>query len=132
MTDGRTVRLVFDTTAITSWIRGSVAVGELLIEVDNEHGAVLIPFWCLVEAGHATGMLERERLELLLEHPATFLITEDGADWETLVVLRGLVDRIDSAAAIMLALDTGADVLTRHPDWYQAVGGGGLTLLIED
>lgn len=132
MTDGRTVRLVLDTTAIAAWVSGSVAVGEVLAEVDSEHGAVLVPFWCLVEAGHQTGMLDRERLDLLLAHPATFLIVDDGSDWETLVAVRGLVDRIDCASAAMMALDMGVDVMTRHRDWYRQVAGGRMVLEIED
>lgn len=132
MTEPRDVCLVLDATAITSWVRGSLAVGETLAEITDEHGAVLIPLWCLIEAGHDTAMLDRERLDLLLGHPATFLIADDGDNWEMLVGLRALTGRHDAAAAAMLALEMEVGVMTRHPDWYQSVRNGRLTLPIED
>lgn len=132
MTEPRDVCLVFDTTAVTSWVRGSVAVGETLAEIADDHGAVLIPLWCLVEAGNDTAMVGRERLDLLLNHPATFLIADDGDDWEMLVGLRAMTGRHDAAAAALLAIEMDVDVMTRHPDWYQSVRNGRLTLSIED
>ncbi|MEU4558474.1 hypothetical protein AB0F72_08790 [Actinoplanes sp. NPDC023936] len=132
MTLPRDVCLVFDTTAITSWVRGSIAVGETLAEIADDNGAVLIPLWCLVEAGHDIGMIDRERLDLLLAHAATFLIVDDGEDWEMLVGMRALTGRHDCAAAALLAVEMNVDVMTRHPDWYQSVRNGQLTLLIED
>ena len=132
MTQARDVCLVFDTTAITSWVRGSVAVGETLAEIADDNGAVLIPLWCLVEAGHDIGMIDRERLDLLLAHAATYLIADDAEDWEMLVGLRALTGRHDCASAALLAVEMNVDVMTRHPEWYKAVRNGQLTLLIED
>ncbi|MEU4689511.1 hypothetical protein [Actinoplanes sp. NPDC023714] len=132
MTQPRDVCLVFDTTAITSWVRGSVAVGETLAEIADDNGAVLIPLWCLVEAGHDIGMIDRERLDLLLAHAATYLIADDTDDWEMLAGLRALTGRHDCASAALLAIEMNVDVMTRHPEWYKAVRNGQLTLLIED
>ncbi|WP_285472190.1 hypothetical protein [Actinoplanes sp. NBRC 101535] len=123
---------MLDTSAIAAWVRGSLSVGELLAEVDEEGGAVLVPLWCLVEAGHHTATVDRERLELLLAHPATFLITDDAADWELLIPLRALTGRADCTSAAMLALDAGVDVMTRDARWYERVAGGGLALEFED
>ena len=129
MTDRpRAARVVLDTTALTAWCRGSIAVGELLAEVNDEHGAALIPLSCLVEANYLTGGLEREYLELLLEHPATFLIADDAQDWQALAELRTLTDSADSAAAALLALDAGIDVFTRDPHRYTGVKGGRIAL----
>lgn len=51
MTDEhRPVRLVLDTTAIVGFVRGAVSVGELLAEIDAEHGTAVVPLPCLVEA----------------------------------------------------------------------------------
>ncbi|WP_045740830.1 hypothetical protein [Actinoplanes rectilineatus] len=132
MTGARTVQLVFDSSAITSWLRGSLAVGETLAEIDDEHGAVLIPLWCLVEAGHATGMLDRDRLDLLLAHPATALIVDDGGDWDALVALQQLTGRPDCASAAMMAIHMDVDVMTCHPDRYADVDGGRRTLEVID
>ena len=123
---------MFDTSAVVSWIRGSVAVGETLAEVSDEHGAVLIPLWCLVEAGHQTGMLDRERLDLLLAHPATFLVVDDGGSWEMLVGLRALTGSHDCAAAAMASLEMGVDVMTRLPGAYRQIRDGRMVLEIED
>lgn len=128
----RTVRLVLDTTAITAWTRGSVAVGETLIEIDEEHGAVIIPLACLVEAAHATALLERDRLDLLIGHQATFLISDNPVDWLALTELRTLIGRADYASAAMAALDCDVDVMTADPRWYSSVNGGQNVLLIED
>ncbi len=69
-------------------------------------------------------MLEQTRLELLVEHPATFLIADDPADWPALAAMRNLVERHDLAAAAWLAMDAQVDVMTSDPRWYASVNGG--------
>lgn len=128
----RTIRLVLDTTAITAWVRESVAVGEVIAEINDEYGAVIVPLACLVESAHVTAMLHRERLELLLAHPATFLVGDDGKDWVALAELRTLVGRADLASAAMVALDADVDVMTRDPRWYASVAGGRHVLEFDD
>jgi hypothetical protein len=130
--DPRTIAIVLDTTAVTAWVRGSVAVGELLIEVDAERGAALIPLACLVESAHQTAMLDRARLELLVDHPATVLVADNPEDWQALTVIRALVDRPDLASAAMLALDGEVDVFTREAAWYAEVAGGRIVLEFDD
>ena len=131
MTDPRTVAIVLDTTAITAWIRGSVAVGELLIEIDAEHGAALIPLACLVEAAHKTAMLDPHRLDLLVDHPATVLVADDPEDWRSLAAIRALVDRADLASAALLSVDGEVDVFTQDARWYAEVAGGSRVLEFE-
>lgn len=133
MTDEpRTVRLVLDATAIAAYARGSVAVGEILIEVDAEHGAVVIPLSCLVEAAHATAMLERDRIGMLLGHDATFLVSDDPEDWVALAELRSLVDRADRASAALISLEYKVDVMTRDARWYSQVARGRRVLEFDD
>ncbi|GAA0529038.1 hypothetical protein GCM10010172_07090 [Paractinoplanes ferrugineus] len=130
--DARLICLVFDTTAITAWVREAVSVVELISEINDEDGAVLIPLPCLIEAGHLTGMLQQERLQLLLDHPATFLIVDDPDDWKALAGLRSLTDRHDLASAAWLALENDVLVMTRDPRWYSSVHGGRVALHFDD
>lgn len=132
MTDQpRTIALVLDTSAIAGFVRGSVAVGELLAEVDAEHGAVLIPLPCLIETaasipdGHAW-------LDILTSHAATWLVSDDPEDWRMVAHLRAIVGSYDTAVAAWLALDAGVDVMTRHPDLYAKVSGGAIALPFDD
>ncbi len=129
---GRPVQLVFDTSAVAAWVRGSLAVGETLAEIDDERGAALIPLWCLVEAGHASGLLQRERLEVLLAHPATVLAVDDRGDWDALVMLQQLTGSPDCASAVMMAIRADVDVMSCHPGRYADVDGGRRTLEVID
>lgn len=126
----RTVRLVFDATAVAAFMRGSIAVGEILAEIDEEHGCVILPLACLVEA--AASLLDREHLDLLIGHPATVLVSDDPAEWLALTQLRILTGRPDCAAAALIALDYQVDVMTREPGWYSAVAGGRRVLRFDD
>jgi hypothetical protein len=128
----RTVRLVLDATAVSAWTRGSVAVGEMLIEIDEEHGAVIIPLSCLIEAAHATALLERDRLSLLIGHAATFLVSDNPDDWLALSELRVLTERADRASAALIGLDYGVDVMTRDARWYSSVNDGQNVLEFDD
>ncbi|BCY09229.1 hypothetical protein [Actinoplanes sp. L3-i22] len=133
MTDGpRTERLVLDASAVAAWIRGSVAVGELIAEIDEEHGAVLLPLPCLVRAAHENGLLETGLLQILVEHPAVFVISDDPADWLALAAMNAIVDGADRASAALLALTAGVDILTRDASWYQGVSDGQIGLEFED
>ena len=122
MTDSPTVRLVLDTTAITAWCRESVAVGELLAEIRDEDGAAVIPLACLVEAAHSTGLLEQQRLDLLVDHDATVLLEDDARDWKALAATRTVIGRADLASAAMLAMTCSVNVMTNDPRWYAELG----------
>jgi hypothetical protein len=124
--------LVLDATAIAAWTRGSLAVGEILLELDEEHAAAIIPLSCLVEAAHATAMLERTLLDLLLNHQATFVVVDDADMWVELTELRALTERADRASAALIALDYEVDVMTRDARWYSQVAGGRFVLEFED
>ena len=124
-------RLVLDASAIAAWTRGSVAVGELLAEIDAEHGAVAIPLNCMVEAASAT-IADRDLLEILVGHPATMLLGDDPGDWPVLAGLRTVLGELTLASAALIALDAGINVLTSHQSLYEKLGGGGMTIGIED
>jgi hypothetical protein len=130
--EAREVRLVLDATAIAAYARGSVAVGEILIEVDAEHGAVIIPLSCLIEAAHATALLQRDHLQMLIDHPATFLVADDPDEWVALTELRTLVDRADRASAALVSLEYQVDVMTRDARWYASVARGRRVLEFDD
>ncbi|WP_433824807.1 hypothetical protein ACQP2E_21945 [Actinoplanes sp. CA-015351] len=123
---------MLDTSAVVAWTRGSLAVGELIAEIDDEHGAVVLPLPCLIEAAHLTGLLEQVRLDALIAHRAVFLLSDDPQDWQALATLRGLVGTPGRASAAMLALDADVDVLTRDATWYTPVAGGKATLEFND
>ncbi len=42
----RPVQLVLDTSAIVAFAAGSIAVGELIAEIDDEEGATGLPVLC--------------------------------------------------------------------------------------
>lgn len=126
----RPVRLVLDTSAVAAWVRESLAVGELLAEVDDEHGAVIVPLACLIEVAHVTP--HPERLDLLIAHPAVFLLSDDPADWRPLAATRTIVGRADLASAAWFSLDLGVDVMTREARWYAGVAGGRRVLEFDD
>lgn len=120
----RTIRLVLDTSAVLGWLRGSIAVGELIAEIDSEDGAVILPLPCLVQAAHQTGLLETDLLNVLIANPAVFVLSDEPDEWLALATMRDLVDGADRASAALLALMSNVDVMTREPGWYRAVDNG--------
>ncbi len=132
MTDEpRPVRLVLDTTAVVGFVRGSVSVGELLPEIDAEHGTAVVPLPCLVEA--AAGTVDAGPwLSILIDHPATFVVATDVDEWRQIAGVRSLVGAYEPAAAAWQALTYDVDVLTRSPELYAELGGGGITLPFTD
>ena len=126
----RPIRLVFDTSAIVAFTRGSIHVGELLAEIDDEHAAVALPLACLVDAVPAVADIDR--LELLVAHRATAVKTDEPALWQALAATCEIVGRADAAAAALAAIDHNVDVLTRTPLIYSGLDAGGLVIAIED
>jgi len=127
----RTVQLVLDTTAVVGFVRGSIAVGEMIAMIDAEHGAVLVPFPCLVQAAADT-VDSGPWLAILTNHQAVQVITDDFADWPMLAGIRQRIGAYEPAAAAWLALSCEVDVMTRTPRIYQSLGDIGFTLPFED
>ncbi|BEL05244.1 hypothetical protein Q0Z83_034350 [Actinoplanes sichuanensis] len=130
--DHRTVALILDTSAITGFARGSLAVGELLAEIDIEGGCVLVPLPCLVEAAALITEEELGWLDILLGHAAAQLVVDDPDDWRMVAGVHRVVGGYPHALAAWLALECGADVMTRNPHLYAGLGGGGITLPFDD
>lgn len=126
----RPIKVVLDASAIVEFTRASIHVGETLAEIDDEHGAAAIPLACLIEAVHAVA--DVDRLDLLVAHDATVMITDDSADWQVLAATYDIVGRAEAASAALAALDNGCAVFTRHPGLYAGMEADGLTLAIEE
>ena len=126
----RTVQLVLDTSAITAWTRGSISVGELIAEIDQDHGAVIVPSACLIEA--ASQVTSDEWLGVLVRRPATFVLSDDPGDWRMLAEARQLIGTLDSASAAWFAIECDVDVLTADSRRYAGIHDGSLALPIED
>ncbi len=130
MTD-RPVQLVLDTPAVLDYCRGSLPVGELLVEIDAGGGAVALPLLCLVEAANINPD-DEHWLDMLVQHPATEVIGVKAELWKTLAAVRDTVGRVDAASAALMALDYDVDVATRTPGVYAGLGGGEIALPLED
>jgi predicted nucleic acid-binding protein len=113
---GRPVRVVLDTSAIIAYTHGSMDVGEVIAEVDDEEGAVAIPVLCLIEAYRVAA--DRDRVDVLVSHPATVVLDIEPADWRAVADLADAGGRTDAAVAALLAVDYRATLLTRQPGWY--------------
>lgn len=75
----RPVRVLLDASAIVAFTRGSIDVGEVIAEVDDEHAAVGLPQLCLVDAEHAVA--DPARLDLLVTHRAASVLTDAADQW---------------------------------------------------
>ncbi len=113
---GRPVRVVLDTSAIIAYTDGSIDVGEVIAEVDDEEGAVAIPVLCLIEAYRVAA--DRDRVDVLVNHPATIVLDIEPADWRAVADLADAGGRTDAAVAALLAVDYRATLLTGQPGWY--------------
>jgi predicted nucleic acid-binding protein len=116
----RPVRVVLDTSAIIAYTHGSIDVGEVIAEVDDEFGAVALPALCLIEAYRVAA--DRDRLDVLVNHPAVVVLDIDPADWRAVADLAEAGGRIDAAVAALIAVDYRATMLTRQPGWYAGMG----------
>jgi hypothetical protein len=119
----RPIRLLLDASAIVAFTRGSIHVGEVIAEIDDEQAAVGLPAYCLVEASWA--VTDTDRLDLLVGHRASVLYADDPASWRALAATCGIVGRPDAASAALASIDLDVDVLTAQPGLYAGLAGGG-------
>ena len=129
MSDNRPIRLVLDTSAVLAFVRQSVHVGEVLVEVDDNAAVAAIPLACLVEA--ARDAVDHDQLVFLAEHPSTVIVAEEAGHWRMLGGLCSMTGGYASASAALTALDARCWVLTANPAIYASVGGE-LAVPIED
>ena len=106
------IRAVLDSSAIQSYGRGHVHVGEIITEIDDERAALAIPATALLDAyaSFATARLATARLRVLVDLPGTALLDLDE----------------DAAASIAPFVPRAGDNLARsHAVWaareYSAV-----------
>jgi hypothetical protein len=91
--------------------RKSIDVGEVIAEVADEPGAWFgLPVLCLAEVSRA--VTDRDRLELLVNHPAATLFSPEPDSWQALAATYDTVGRLDAASAVLAAIDVGCDVLS--------------------
>jgi hypothetical protein len=119
----RPVQIIFDSSAIVAFTRGSLDVGEVLHEVGDEEAAAGLPLLCLVHAHPA--VTDTGLLELLVAHPATVILAPAGESWRALAVAQQVVGRVDAASAVLDALDADCPILTGQPALYGGLEGEG-------
>jgi hypothetical protein len=78
---------------------------------------------CLVEASSVVA--DGDRLELLVNHPATAVLAPDPGDWQALAAVYESVGRLDAASAVLAAIDLGCQVLSGRSGLYAGLEGGG-------
>lgn len=123
-----TAAAVFDTSAVVAYTRASEHVGELLQEISDEDGFVLVPAVCLIEA--RTAGEDDGRLRLLAAHRRVKVVGVEPGDWMRLAAGVALLGTLGRACAALAALQEAA--------WYvatcdPAVYGDGIdTIPIED
>jgi hypothetical protein len=117
------VKVILDTSAIIAFTRSSIDVGEVIAEVHDEYAVAGLPMLCLVEA--AGTVADSDRLELLVNHPATTVLAPHPVDWQALAAIYDSVGRLDAASAVLAAIDLDCQVLTNRPGLYAGLEGGG-------
>ena len=113
----RPVTLVLDTSAVAAFGEQSVHVGEVLVQVHEDHAVAAIPVACLVEASRIVPGWDL--LELLLRHDDTILLAEDGSNWREVAKALPFVGDYASAVCAQAAADHGAALLTKVPGRYE-------------
>lgn len=113
------VRGVLDSSAIQSYGRGHVHVGEVMSEISNEHAYVAIPATALLDA-HAHFLdddVARARLGVLVKLPGARMM---NLDTDTAAVVADVVpyagDDLARAHAAWAALHHAAVLFTTEPD----------------
>jgi uncharacterized protein with PIN domain len=119
----RPVQVLLDASAIVAFTRGSVDVGEVIGEVDDEHAAVGLPVLCLVEASRA--IVDTDLLDYLVAHAATSVVPVAAASWRALASAYDTVGRLDAASAVLAATEADCSILTAQPALYAGLEGGG-------
>lgn len=130
MSDERPIRLVLDTSAVLAFVRQSVHVGEVLVEVDDNNAVAAIPLACLVEA--VRDAVDQDQLALLAEHLSTVVFGAAVEDWRALGALCAITGGYAAATAALTAMDASCWILTARPELYEHIAAGGLVVPIED
>jgi hypothetical protein len=114
MTDERT-RVVLDASAVVAYAKGSISVGEIIVELDEEEDLFAVPAVCLIGAAQTVADLH---LRLLTRHPACRVLPLASNDWPPLANAVRVLGRLDLAASLHAARRANAYVLTAESDAY--------------
>ena len=70
-------------------------------------------------------MADTDRLDVLVAHPGTMVVTSHPDDWLALAATYETVGHLDAASAVLAAIDVECLVLTDQPGPYGGLAGGG-------
>jgi hypothetical protein len=115
----REIRAVLDRSALHSYARGHIHIGELLIDIADEKADMAIPAATLAEAHMRLVKDEHARalLHLLVTLPGTTVLKLDGASASAITAtLRQADGDLSRAHAVWAANQHGALYLTTEPD----------------
>ena len=117
MSDDPPVAVVLDTSALLAHAAGSVAVGELVAEVSDEHRIIGVPATCLAQAHAATSDQFGATQLLLLTAATQVAILPLAADdvWPVGQLAREVDGDIPLAHAVYLAAEHRAYYVTADP-----------------
>ena len=92
------IRAVLDSSAIQSYGRGHVHVGEIITEIENEQAAIAIPATALADAyaSFVKDRLATARLRVLVDLPGTAML---DLDEDAAVSIAPIVPRADDNLA---------------------------------
>ena len=119
----RPIELILDTSAVLAYNSHLLDVGETLAEVADEDAVVGVPLLCLVEAAHRSAAMAV--LELLAHNPSVEVLADDPTEWQSLAAMLGIVGELGAASGALAAVDFDCQVLTRAPELYERMDGGG-------
>jgi PIN domain nuclease of toxin-antitoxin system len=112
-----TVRLILDTSAVLAYIKGSIHVGELITELQDEADIrFAVPVLCLAEAGTVSD--DGDTLVLLARHGRATVTSVPADRWLDLVNLSKMLGRVNHAATFMTATKHQAYLVTATPERY--------------
>lgn len=115
----KAIHLVLDTSAVLAYANGSEHVGEPLTQVTENDAAFTVPLAVLATAA---ARVDQAWAELLTKHPAFEPVETEWTRWSALGATMRVVDDLDTAEALLAALDFDCDVLTAEPDRYADLG----------
>ncbi|GGM01406.1 MULTISPECIES: hypothetical protein [Micromonospora] len=118
MPDEVVIRAVLDASAMLSYSRGHVHVGELLLDISEEGAYVGLPTVALLDAYAQTGAdrLTKARLKVLATLPGVAVLSLGAADAvEVANTVRLVKGDLARAHAVWTALDHDAYYLTSEP-----------------
>jgi len=128
------IRLILDASAIRAF-GGNETVGEIIGDIQDEDGGFAVPTACLAEA---IALGADADLVRLLQANLGCVTVDSTADWATLGRFLTLtrpssttVHNVADADVTMLAIQTGAYILTDRPTRYRDIFGGVGTVLLE-